>query len=114
MRFDNVVFRYGVASCLRMVIGNKCDLVDQRTVQKNVAQDYCNSLGLTFAETSAKNGIDVEKTFFDFARGVMYCYGFRNMRALGQAEALLKLQMMNDTVKQYLAKVYFVCSLQQS
>jgi len=55
--------RYASDSVCKLLVGNKCDLVDNKVVQTETAQAFADSLGIPFLETSAKESINVEKAF---------------------------------------------------
>ena len=59
----NEVEKY--ADCLleRLLIGNKCDLDDQRKVSQSEAKDFAKKIGVNFLETSAKDTINIEEAF---------------------------------------------------
>jgi Ras-related protein Rab-11A len=46
-----------------LVIGNKCDLEDQRQVTKEQGQEKASSLNVAFLETSALSGANLDKAF---------------------------------------------------
>ena len=46
-----------------VLVGNKSDLTDVRTVTKESADDLARSLGVKYIETSAKEDINVKLTF---------------------------------------------------
>ena len=46
-----------------MLVGNKSDLTDVRTVTKESGEDLARSLGVKYIETSAKDDINVKLTF---------------------------------------------------
>lgn len=46
-----------------IVVGNKCDLQDQRQVSIETAQALANGMGIPYVETSAKTNVNVEQTF---------------------------------------------------
>ena len=46
-----------------VLVGNKCDLENQRTVELEVAQEFAESRDLPLKEVSAKTGEGVEETF---------------------------------------------------
>ena len=48
----------------KILVGNKCDLVEQREVDYKTGKAYADSLGIPFFETSAKYSIHVEEAFF--------------------------------------------------
>lgn len=45
---------------VRMVVGTKCDLEDQRQVSEEEAQSYAASISASYVETSAKSNHNVE------------------------------------------------------
>ena len=50
------------------VVGNKCDLGDQRKIRIEQALDFCKRNGdMHYIETSAKDNLNVEKLFADLA-----------------------------------------------
>ena len=54
-----------------IVVGNKCDLEEERQVTNGEGQTLAKSFGCPFFETSAKERINVEETFFELTREVM-------------------------------------------
>lgn len=53
-----------------VLVGNKCDLVDQRKVSKEKAQGLATEIGCVYYETSAKNNTNVSETFHQVVREV--------------------------------------------
>jgi Ras-related protein Rab-2A len=51
-----------------VVVGNKTDLSDRRTVRKEVAQEFASNLGVPYFETSAKSGSNVCEIFTEPAK----------------------------------------------
>lgn len=52
--------RYSNQNIVIMLIGNKSDLENKRSVSKEEGQEFANKNGLTFLETSAKTAANVE------------------------------------------------------
>ncbi len=50
----------------KIIVGNKLDL-GEREVSKNEAEQFANSLGAKYYETSAKLGDNVHDVFYEFA-----------------------------------------------
>lgn len=53
-----------------VVVGNKCDLEDERVVGKDQGQSLANEWRIKFMETSAKKKIGVNEIFFDLVRQI--------------------------------------------
>lgn len=53
-----------------IILGNKCDLENEREVQTNDGKDLSKSLGCPFLETSAKARINVEEAFYEVVREI--------------------------------------------
>ncbi|MCL7034971.1 hypothetical protein MKW94_017062, partial [Papaver nudicaule] len=63
----NEIDRYANDSVCKLLVGNKCDLVDQKVVDTETAKAFADSLGIPFLETSAKEGSNVEQAFLTMA-----------------------------------------------
>ena len=46
-----------------VLVGNKCDLEDERVISTERGKQLADQLGLEFFETSAKENINVKQTF---------------------------------------------------
>jgi len=65
------ILRIKDASKVPMVlVGNKCDLVDEREVSKDDGEDLAKKFGCPFFESSAKNHINVDEAFRELVREV--------------------------------------------
>ena len=52
-----------------ILIGNKCDLEDEREVTNDIVNEWCESNNIKiFFETSAKNGINIDNIFSEAAK----------------------------------------------
>eukprot|EP00164_Ancoracysta_twista_P000281 GFYU01000397.1.p1 GENE.GFYU01000397.1~~GFYU01000397.1.p1 ORF type:complete len:205 (+),score=66.19 GFYU01000397.1:206-820(+) len=54
----------------KILVGNKCDLVDKKVVETTRGQALADEYGIKFFETSAKNKINVEAAFHTIARDI--------------------------------------------
>eukprot|EP01027_Heterolobosea_sp_BB2_P006111 GEZU01009266.1.p1 GENE.GEZU01009266.1~~GEZU01009266.1.p1 ORF type:complete len:216 (-),score=58.90 GEZU01009266.1:248-895(-) len=54
----------------KILLGNKCDLVEKKMVDSSRGQQLADEYGIKFLETSAKNNINVEEAFFTIARDI--------------------------------------------
>jgi len=74
--FNNVkqwleeIDRYACESVQKLLIGNKCDLEDQRAVDVESAKEFAESLNIPFLETSAKGPSNVEEAFITITREI--------------------------------------------
>eukprot|EP01084_Bolivina_argentea_P316388 548403_1 len=50
-----------------IIIGNKCDMIDNRCISTEQGQELADEYGVTFCETSAKSNINVDKAFLSIA-----------------------------------------------
>ncbi|KAK5577645.1 hypothetical protein RB653_002588 [Dictyostelium firmibasis] len=72
--FENVprwlqeIERYAREGIIKMIIGNKCDLVSQKVVDPFLAKELADSLDVEFLETSAKQAISIEEAFISMVR----------------------------------------------
>lgn len=63
----NEIDRYANESVCKLLVGNKCDLVENKVVDTQMGQALADELGIPFLETSAKDAINVEKAFLTMA-----------------------------------------------
>ena len=54
----------------KILIGNKCDLVEKKVVSAERGQKLADEYGIKFLETSAKSNINVEEAFFTIGRDI--------------------------------------------
>ena len=71
--------RYASENVKKLLVGNKCDLVDKRQVTYEEAVEEAAEMGTTFLETSAKNKLNVEEAFIAMAKEIK--------KSLGEAPA---------------------------
>jgi len=53
-----------------VIVGNKCDLDDQREVTKEEGDELAKTIGCPFFETSAKTRVNVEECFMECVREI--------------------------------------------
>ena len=53
-----------------IVVGNKCDLEDERAVGQDQGRNLAKNFGCTFLESSAKAKINVNEMFHDLVRKI--------------------------------------------
>jgi len=74
--FNNVkqwmgeIDRYACENVNKLLVGNKCDLADEKTVDTNTAKDFAATFDIPFIETSAKTSANVEKCFVQMATAI--------------------------------------------
>ena len=65
------VQRYCITDVPRMLVGNKSDLTDARVIKYEEGVNMAKLLGMTYIETSAKNGIKVEEAYKELVHKVI-------------------------------------------
>ena len=65
-----------------VLVGNKCDLEDDRVVSRVTGQDLARKWKCTFLETSAKNQLNVNEIFFDLVRQINRVSNKQNIRQI--------------------------------
>lgn len=72
--FDHVeewlseVDRYANESTVKLLVGNKADLIEEKQVAEETAQSFSEKLGIPFLETSAKTATNVDAAFLTMAK----------------------------------------------
>jgi len=74
--FNNVkqwmgeIDRYACENVNKLLVGNKSDLADEKTVDTNAAKAFADGYTIPFIETSAKTSHNVEKCFVQMATAI--------------------------------------------
>lgn len=55
----------------KMILGNKCDMVDKRQVPRQKGEEIARQSNIPFLETSAKSNVNVEKAFMDLTQAIL-------------------------------------------
>ncbi|ODM91234.1 Ras-related protein Rab-10 [Orchesella cincta] len=55
----------------KMILGNKCDMDDNRQVPKERGDAIAQEHGIKFMETSAKNNINIDRAFHELAEAIL-------------------------------------------
>lgn len=64
----NEVRMHAPQNAVLMLVGNKCDLTEQRKVDFATAEKLASEMNVSLFEVSAKTGINVEEAFTELAR----------------------------------------------
>jgi len=54
----------------KILIGNKCDLVDKKVIETEQGQALATEYGMSFYEASARTGHNVQESFFHIAKTI--------------------------------------------
>ena len=60
--------KHAKSDVLKILVGNKCDLVNKRVISTERGQELAEHYGIPFLETSAKDNSNIEQLFIDTAR----------------------------------------------
>lgn len=69
------VSRYAAGDVNRVLVGNKCDLLNKREVEYETARVYAERLGISFTEASAKDRTNIDKVFNIMAKELVESLG---------------------------------------
>jgi len=63
--------KFAKQGVMRILVGNKCDLENQRAITKEEGNEMALKYGIKYVETSAKDIINIEKLFVNTAKNLM-------------------------------------------
>ena len=78
----------------KLIVGNKCDLVNQREVSKEALEGFATRYGLPFLETSAKEASNVGEAFESIAKHIIE----RNIGGVDIASQRAKISLDADEI----------------
>jgi len=64
------VDKFANDNVVKLLVGNKCDMEQQRAVTYDEGKEFADQLGIKFLETSAKNAVKVDESFFTLAEEI--------------------------------------------
>jgi Ras-related protein Rab-1A len=67
----NEIDRYASENVDKLLVGNKCDLTEQRAVSIEQCQEFATSLNINCIETSAKHSNNVDEAFRNMGSTIM-------------------------------------------
>ena len=63
-KYENVLAIKGIDNSICVLVGNKCDLNEkERVVSKKEAEEFAQSKGIPFFETSVKEPLNIKESF---------------------------------------------------
>lgn len=74
-----------------ILVGNKCDLEDERVVGKDQGSNLARSFNSAFLETSAKAKVNVTEVFYDLVRQINRRYPETSKRQTGSSSCCCSL-----------------------
>ena len=75
---------------LKFLVGNKSDLVDNRVVSREEADNFAKDHNLPYIETSAKEGVNIEELFENSLNKYLIGINFKSQ------EKNIKLEQINN------------------
>lgn len=82
---DQIVRVKDTSDVPMILVGNKCDLDDERVVSKDQGQQLAKNFNCAFMEASAKNKINVPEIFYNLVRQINSKAPQNNTRGAGKA-----------------------------
>ena len=80
-----------------ILIGNKCDLEEERVISKEEGENVAKQYNIKFYETSCKNGDNVEECFLGLAKQIIY--KMKEKKSNSSQDNIKKLKISNDKKK---------------
>mmetsp|Transcript_32499 Transcript_32499/g.77193 ORF Transcript_32499/g.77193 Transcript_32499/m.77193 type:complete len:208 (+) Transcript_32499:1-624(+) len=81
----NEIDRYASEKVDKLLVGNKADLSDKRKVNAETAKEYAQTHDINFLETSAKEKLNVERSFMKIASQIMERMNAEGLHSAGGA-----------------------------
>ena len=75
--FDNLakwlrtILEHSSSDVEKMILGNKCDMEEQRRIPKERGESIARENGIKFLETSAKTNVNVEEAFLQISESIL-------------------------------------------
>ena len=66
------VDRYAVANVCKVIIGNKCDMLEDRVVSYEEAKEFADFLNIEYIECSAKDNLNVHDAFNSLTKRIIH------------------------------------------
>ena len=66
----NEVKKHAGGQVVKLLVGNKCDLEEERVVSSVEGKEFADGLGIGFLETSAKQRINIDESFMTLTKQV--------------------------------------------
>ncbi|CAK8695664.1 ras-related protein Rab-13-like [Clavelina lepadiformis] len=69
--WSKIFNQWGDKNAVKMLVGNKCDLLHERQVSKAEGKTLAKDLGMMFHETSAKDDVNVTEVFVELLGNII-------------------------------------------
>jgi len=65
------IHEHGADNIVVVLVGNKCDMVDRRSISKERGREMADEYSMRFYEASAKNDINVKELFINLGKDII-------------------------------------------
>ncbi len=94
---------YSSHDIIKLLVGNKNDIKDQREVDLDEGQDLATKYGMTFIETSAKDNKNIQQSFMKLGQSLIHKYVQTNISSnttLKSTQTLSQTRSLLDSSNQ--------------
>jgi Ras-related protein Rab-1A len=95
----NEIDRYATENVNKLLVGNKSDMTNKKVVDRGVAEEFANNLGIPFLETSAKNSTNVEQAFITMAAEIKNRLAQTPLQNTGNNQKIIGTKPNNNKVE---------------
>lgn len=99
--------RYSGENVEKVLVGNKCDRTDRKEVNYTTAKQFADDLGISFTETSAKSGTNINDLFLHFAHQLLK---YKAKNTINMNDNKIQIKENNSTKLEKRQKSLYLCA----